>query len=82
MVESIKTGEPKGYELLGGNKPVSEAELKAQRLAEKVVTLESENAALKKRVTELEAALVDLEKTSGVKSKLQSAIVTDSVVNS
>ena len=82
VVESIKTGEPKGYEVLGADKPLTEAEIKAQRLAERVVTLEDENAQLKKRVQDLEAALVDLEKTSGVKSKLQSAIVTDSVVNS
>jgi hypothetical protein len=81
VVESIKTGEAKGYEVAGANKPLSDADVRNQQLQQKVSKLEEENAELKKRVNDLEAAIVDLEQTSGVKSKLKAAIVTDSVVN-
>ena len=50
VVESIKTGEAKGYENGGATKPVSDAEVRSQQLAIKVAALEEEKKALEERI--------------------------------
>lgn len=80
VAESIKTGVPKGYENSTAVKPKSAAEIKCEQLTTQLATANEENAQLKARIEELELKLESMEK-GNVKGKLQSAIVTDSVVN-
>lgn len=81
MVESIRTGEPKGYESAGAMKPKSEAEVKCEKLTAELLTLTDENAALKKRVAELELKLQQYEGAAKPRQTLADAIMTDSIVN-
>lgn len=83
VVESIKTGVPKGYEMSDTTRPKSDADLLNEELKKKLEEVTSENISLKKRVEELELQLKqhETEHISKSKSNLASAVLTDSVVN-
>ena len=85
MVESIKTGEPVGYKQGGIAKPKSEAEVRAEALAESLAKSEEENRTLRVRVAELEAKLagaaVGMESISSPRKGLDEAKMLDGIVN-
>jgi hypothetical protein len=83
VLESVRTGIPKGYEAASGLRPKSEAELLNDELKIKMEEILSENASLKKTVEELELKLAQYEglKSSRSKSHLTEAKLTDTVVN-
>ena len=84
VVESIKTGTPKGYEAAAG--PAGGAPAgggQVQELKTQLETALSENATLKKKIEELETKLANFEAgtVSKAAQKLEEAKLTDSVVN-
>jgi hypothetical protein len=83
VVESIKTGVPKGYESSNGPRPKSEAEVMNDELKAKLEEVLGENAALKKTIEELQLKLAHHEglHSSRSKSHLSEAMLTDSLVN-
>lgn len=88
VVESIKSGVPKGYEAAasGGGSGTDGASAGGGQVQELKTQLEAalaENASMKKKVEELEAKVASLEAHSMSKahSKLEEAKLTDSVVN-
>jgi hypothetical protein len=89
VVESIVTGDPKGYASSGVAKPKTEAEVKNEQLTVALEVATEENAVLRQRVRELELTVTQLEGTATVnpplsariRAALESAKVTDSVVN-
>ena len=81
MSESIKTGIPKGYESSSAIKPKSPAEIKCEQLTVQMANAAEENSRLRAKVEELELRLASYEGKGNTKSKLQSALVTDSIVN-
>jgi hypothetical protein len=80
-VESIKTGEAKGYESKGAIKPKSDAEIRCEQLIAQLTEKNEENAALKRKIEELELKVAQLEGVAKPRQALQDAILTDSVVN-
>lgn len=82
MVESVKTGVPKGYEVgeAKANKVKSPLEKTNDLLNEQLTATKEENMQLKKRVEELELKIASME-NSQTKSKIANAITTDAVVN-
>jgi hypothetical protein len=82
VVESIKSGEAKGYDLEGAVKPKSEADIRCDQLTAILVEKDSEVAKLLKKVAELELKVSHMEGTPGVRKAIQDAILTDSIVNS
>ena len=55
MVESIKSGDPKGYETAQGvDKPKSDAEIKVEQLTSALEKANTENEALKQKIADLE----------------------------
>lgn len=81
VVESIKTGEAKGYELGVVAKPKSEAELRCEKLTAQVADLTSENAILRKRIAEYEVLLDNVAATPRTRQAIKDAKMTDSIVN-
>lgn len=84
VVESIKSGVPKGYEVSSDTtKPKSDVELMNEELKKRLEEVTEENVALKKKVEELELRVQHFENEhiSKSKSHLAEAIMTDSVVN-
>lgn len=83
VVESIKTGIPKGYENSDSTRPKSDADLLNDELRKKLEEVTAENTALKKRVEELELQLQQHQHDGISKSKshLAAAMLTDAVVN-
>jgi cell division protein FtsB len=84
VVESVKSGEAKGYEAQGAAKPKSEAELRCEQLTAALATATDENAALKARIQELELKIVQLEGTIGTprsRQLLADAKLKDAIVN-
>ena len=67
VVESIMTGEAKGYEKANQEKPVSEAEMKVQQLTEQLAVAYKENEDLKKKIEELETEVASLKSPRGGK---------------
>ena len=80
VVESIQTGEAKGYEQQGSIKPKSDAEIRCEQLIVQLSERAEENTRLKNRVAELELTVAQFEKV-GVRKSLSDAIMTDSIVN-
>jgi polyhydroxyalkanoate synthesis regulator phasin len=81
VVESIKTGEAKGYEAAGAAKPKSEAEIRCVTLTEELSVMREENAALKRRIAELEAKVTQLEGVPKSRQLLADAQLIDGLVN-
>jgi chromosome condensin MukBEF ATPase and DNA-binding subunit MukB len=81
VVESIKTGEAKGYEHKDVIKPKSDAEIRCEQLATQLTEKNEENAALKKKIEELELKIAQLEGVAKPRQALQDAILKDSIVN-
>jgi hypothetical protein len=80
VVESIKSGEPKGYDAAGAAKPKSEAEIRCEKLSTEVLQYQTENADLKRKVEELELRLSQLEGNKA-RSAISDAKLIDSIVN-
>jgi len=81
VVESIKSGVPKGYEQSGAPKPKSDADALNEELTKKLAAAHSENTALKKTIQELELRLAQYEGDARPKSRLNDAKLVDSIVN-
>ena len=87
VVESIKTGIPKGYEAAAGGTAAGGGGGggggQVQELKTQLEAALSENAQLKKKVEELEAKIAnyEAENISKTAKKLEDAKLTDSVVN-
>lgn len=90
--ESIRTGEPKGYEYANTVKrPKSEAEVRCDQLVEALTQAQQENSKLRQRVKELEGRLrsagmdVEVELEVGdkglLRQSLKEAKILDIVVN-
>ena len=79
-MQSILTGEAKGYEQQGTLKPKSDAEIRCEQLVQQLSEQTEENNKLKNRIVELELTVAQLEKV-GVRKCLTDAILTDSIVN-
>lgn len=87
VAESIRTGNPLGYEHANAAKPKTEAELRCEHLTVELAKAMEENAELKRRVQELEAQLAGHEGNGNGSSnghmsgKLKEAKLIDSLVN-
>lgn len=81
VVESIRTGEAKGYEHAEAKRPKSEAELRCEQLTRSLAEAGEENAKLRARVTELELRLAQLEGNPKTRQSLSDAMMIDSLVN-
>lgn len=83
VVDSIKTGIPKGYEASNGPRPKSDVEILNDELKTKLDEVLTENITLKKTIEELELKLAQYEglKSSRSKSHLNDARLTDNIVN-
>ena len=67
MLRSIKSGEAKGYEQTkGAVKPKSDAEIRCEQLEKLLASEKEDNAALKKKIEELELKVASLEGTWSV----------------
>ena len=94
VFDSVKSGEAKGYQATGIDKPKSEADLKNAQLIAALEKANAENIDLKQKVQELELKLSAYEAngagTSGAgaapvsarRAELEKAKVVDDVVNS
>ena len=86
VVDSIKSGEAKGYDAVGGGtkRPKSDAELRCDKLSEALGQALEENSDLKEKIKALELRIAVLEGKSGdsgIKDKFNDAKLTDSIVN-
>ena len=83
VVESIKTGIAKGYEITDSARPKTDADLLNEELRKKVEDVEADNVTLQKRVEELELQLKQYQNDHIPKSKsnIAAAMLTDAVVN-
>ncbi|CAE7690816.1 unnamed protein product [Symbiodinium microadriaticum] len=83
VVESIKTGIPKGYDVADTARPKTDVDLLNEELHKKLEEMGAENSMLKRKVEELELQLQQYQQDSVSKSKsnLTAAMLTDSVVN-
>ncbi len=81
VVESIKTGEPKGYEHTSAKRPKTEAEIRCDQLTEALAKATEENQQLRKRIAELELRVEHLEGTPKLASSIREAQLLDSIVN-
>ena len=79
-MQSILTGEPKGYDQQGKKKPKSDSEVQCEQLIHQLNEKTDENTILKNRIAELELKVAQLTKV-GPRKSLSSAILTDSIVN-
>jgi predicted RNA-binding protein len=81
VVESIKTGEPKGYEHTSIRRPKTEAEIRCDQLTEALAQATEMNQQLRNRIAELELRVEQLEGTPKLASSLREAQLIDSIVN-
>ncbi len=81
VVESIRTGEPKGYEHAEAKRPKSEAELRCEQLTSALALANEQNTKLQNRITELELKLAQLDPASKMRSSISDAKLIDSIVN-
>lgn len=81
VVESIKTGEPKGYEHTSAKRPKTEAEIRCDQLTEALAEATEMNQQLRKRIAELELRVEQLEGTPKIASNIREAQLIDSIVN-
>jgi hypothetical protein len=79
VVESIQTGEPKGYAYAAGKKPKTEADLKVEQLSAALDEKTKENADLVAKIRDLEARLIALEGSK--KKDIQQAKALDKAIN-
>lgn len=75
------SGEAKGYEREGNLKTKSEYEEQCVELMRRLQESCQENEVLKKQVARLEVIVSDMGGEPGLRSKLHSAQLTDSIVN-
>ena len=80
-MESIKTGQPKGYGLAGTNKPKSEAEALNEELTRKLTDAAAENTALTDKIRMLELRVAELEGRPRSRQALSEAKMVDALVN-
>jgi hypothetical protein len=85
VLESIKTGEPLGYQQLGAaaKRPKSEAEVRCEGLTQALQQATEENGRLANRVKELELRVQQLESegASSLSKSLNGAKMMDAIVN-
>ena len=83
VVESIKTGEPKGYEVASLSRPKTDAEVKCEQLTVALAKAMEENAALRAKVQELEVKVLEMEAGSKTRvgQTLTDAKTLDTVLN-
>jgi hypothetical protein len=83
VVESIKTGIPKGYEHAEDKRPKSDAETRCEQLTVSLTLATEENANLQARIKELELMLLNVTETQNPRSKqaLTSALLIDNLIN-
>lgn len=81
VVESIRTGEPKGYEHAEAKRPKTEAEIRCEQLNKALTSANDENARLQNRIRELELKLEQLEGNPKMRQSLQQAQLIDNIVN-
>ncbi len=81
VVESIRTGEAKGYEHAEAKRPKSEAEVRCDQLSHSLTQANEENAKLRARITELELRLAQLEGNPKTRQSLNDAMLIDHIVN-
>ena len=82
-MESIKTGEPKGYEYKGAAKPKTDAEIRCDQLTAQLADKNEENTRLKAKINQLELRVGQLEGnlSSRTRNSISNAKMTDSIVN-
>jgi len=81
VVESIRSGEAKGYEHANTRKPKSDADLRCEQLAAALQQATEESKRLENKVRELEMKIAHLEGTPKKKEALSSAKLTDRLIN-
>ena len=81
VVESIVSGEAKGYKTEGDSKPKGEYEGQYEDLMRRLQDSCQENEELKRQVARLEVMVSDMGGEAGLRTKLLSAQLTDSIVN-
>ena len=81
MTESIRTGEPKGYDFAEAKRPKTEAEVRCDQLAVALALANEENAKLASRIKELELMLAQVSTNPKSRQLLSSALMIDSLVN-
>jgi hypothetical protein len=79
VVESIKTGQPKGYQANGGDASPTSSE--RDDLARKLQDAEAENAVLQDKIRMLELRVAQLEGRPKSRQQLAEAKMTDQLVN-
>lgn len=81
IVESIRTGEPKGYEYAEAKRPKTEAEVRCEQLTVALAFATEENTKLANRIKELELMLAQVSGHPKSRQLLSSALMIDSIVN-
>mmetsp|Transcript_30506 Transcript_30506/g.41769 ORF Transcript_30506/g.41769 Transcript_30506/m.41769 type:complete len:716 (+) Transcript_30506:1-2148(+) len=81
VVESIRTGEPKGYDYAEAKRPKSEAEVRCEQLTVALALATEENTKLANRIKELELMLAQVSSQPKSRQLLSSALMIDSIVN-
>jgi hypothetical protein len=81
VVDSIKSGQPKGYGAAGASKPKTEADILNEELSKKLADAEAENAALKDKIRMLELRVAQLEGRPRSRQNLDEAKMVDMLVN-
>ena len=85
VVESIKSGEPKGYGAAGSVRPKSDADKRVESLTAQLAQVTDENTALKTRISQLEAKITEMGGEIPEKSKmaqnLEQAKIVDGALN-
>jgi len=81
VVESIRTGEPKGYEHAEAKRPKSEAEVRCEQLTIALSNANEENTKLQNRIKELELKVRQLEGNPKLRQSFCDAKLIDGIVN-
>eukprot|EP01036_Dinobryon_divergens_P061407 gene61407-81851_t len=81
VAESIRTGEPKGYDFAEAKRPKTEAEVRCEQLTVSLALANEENSKLVNRIKELEQMLGQISTNPKSRQLLSSALMIDSIVN-
>ena len=84
VVESIKTGNPVGYDNAALSRPKTDAEVRCETLAAQLAQTQADNSALVERIQELEKKLVEVGAEvpkSSLRDKLHNTKVLDGAIN-
>lgn len=81
VVDSIRSGQAKGYDVAGAAKPKSEADLLNDELQRKLADVTAENTALQDKVRMLELRISQLEGRPKSRQALDEAKMVDMLVN-